>query len=281
MSAQPLSPDQMGAAVLDVATARGVLDEARDRVESARKHAHTCLLPYARAGVKSLVAALQDGTVLGTLSFVQPAPRIRWDEAAVLEFVDQTAPTEVDEDIDPAILANPDVVEWLMEHHPEAVRRSVRPKYLTRLEQELDRQGCLPHPDTGELVPLATVTTPKPTGQFQWKPDHAQRTRLLTAVRTGELAKGADLLQLLPEPHDAPEASGVATDEPENDPVIERHHLAQLHHRMREVGLSDRDEALAYICQVLGTTVTSRKDLCLSQWEQVLNSLNQPQATAV
>jgi hypothetical protein len=272
----------MSAAVADVATARGVLDEASERSESVRKHARTCLLPYARAGVKSLTATLPDGTVLGTLSFIRPAPRIRWDEDAVRDFVDQTAPTEIDEDIDPAILANPDVVEWILEHHPEAVRRSVRPKYLTLLEQDLDQEGRLAHPHTGELVPVATVTTPKPTGQFQWTPDQTRRPQLLAAVRAGELGGGAGLLKLLPDPPaNEPDNTGVVADEPEHDPVIERQHLAQLHSRMCEAGLSDRAEALAYICQVLGTAVTSRKELRLSQWGQVMESLGQPQATAV
>jgi hypothetical protein len=272
----------MSAAVADVATARGVLDEASERSESARKHARTCLLPYARAGVKSLAATLPDGTVLGTLSFIRPAPRIRWDEDAVRDFVDQTAPTEIDEDIDPAILANPDVVEWILEHHPEALRRSVRPKYLTLLEQDLDQQGRLAHPHTGELVPVATVTTPKPTGQFQWTPDQTRRPQLLAAVRAGELGGGAGLLKLLPDPPaNEPDNTGVVADEPEHDPVLERKHLAQLHSRMSEAGLTDRDEALAYIGQVLGTTVTSRKDLRLSQWQQVMESLSQPRATAV
>ncbi len=279
---EALSPEQMSTAVLDVATARSVLEEATARSEAARKHARTCLLPYARAGVKSLTASLPDGTALGTLSFVRPAPRIRWDEAAVTEFVDQTAPTEIDEDIDPAILANPDVVEWILHHYPEAVKRSVRPKYLTLLEQDLDEKGRLRNPDTGELVPVATVTTPKPTGQFQWTPDQTQHPRLLAAVRAGELGHDADLLKLLPEPPvDEADVDGVATDEPEEDPVVAPWHLAQLHTQMREAGLSDRDEALAYICQVLGITVTSRKNLRLSQWQQVLESLEQTQVTAV
>lgn len=281
MNEQPLSPDQISAAVLDVATTRGVLDEAGMRSEKAREHARTCLLPYVHAGVKSLAAALPDGTPLGTLSFFQPARQIRWDEDAIIEFVDQTAPTEIDEDIDPAILADPDVVEWILEHHPEAVRRSVRPKYLTLLEQELDEQGYLTHPETGELVPTATVSTPKPSGQFQWKPDHTQRSRLLTAMRTGEL-DGADLLNLLPERcDDEPSSNGVAPDENKDDPVIEHHHLAQLLNGMREAGLSNRDRALAYISQVLGTTVASRKELRVSQWQRVLKSLEQDQPAAI
>lgn len=279
---EALSPEQMNSAVLDVATARSVLDEATTRSEAARKHARTCLLPYVRAGVKSLTASLPDGTALGTLSFTRPAPRIRWDEAAVTEFVNQTAPTEIDEDIDPAILANPNVVEWILDHYPEAVTRTVRPKYLTVLEQDLDEKGRLRNPDTGELVSVATVTIPKPTGQFQWSPVQAQQPRLLAAVRAGELGHDADLLKLLPEPPvDEADTDGVAVGEPEEDPVVEPWHLAQLHTRMREVGLSDRDEALAYISQVLDTTVISRKDLRLSQWQQVLDSLAQNQAAAV
>jgi hypothetical protein len=282
VSEQPLHPEQLSAAVLDVATTRSVLDEATERSESARKKARTGLLPYVRAGVKSLTATLPDGTTLGTLNFIRPAPRIRWDENAVTEFVDETAPTEIDEDIDPAILANPDVVEWILEHHPEALRRSVRPKYLTLLEQDLDHQGSLAHPVTGELVPVATVTVPKVTGQFQWNADHSQRSRLLDAVRTGEFGSGADLLKLLPDQHDEePEGNSLAAEEIQDDPVIERQHLAELHNRMQQAGLAERDEALAYIGQVLGITVSSRKDLRLSQWQQVVTSLEQAPATAV
>jgi hypothetical protein len=269
----------MSAAVLDVATTRGVVDEASEHYESARKKARAGLLPYVRAGVKSLTAALPDGTALGTLTFNRPAPRITWDEDALTEFVDETAPTEIDEDIDPAILANPDVVEWILEHHPEALRRSVRPKYVTLLEQDLDHQGCLAHPVTGELVQVATVTVPKVTGQFQWKADHSQRSRLLTAVRSGEVGGGADLLKLLPDQQDeGSEGNDLVA---EDDPVIERQHLAELHSRMHQVGLADRDEALAYIGQVLGTTVSSRKELRLSQWQQVVMALEQATATAV
>ncbi|WP_019608942.1 hypothetical protein [Nocardiopsis sp. CNS-639] len=279
---EALSPEQMSTAVLDVATARSVLDEATARSEAARRHARTCLLPYVRAGVKSLTATLPDGTTLGTLSFVRPAPRIRWDKAAITEFVDQTAPTEIDEDIDPGVLANPDVVQWLIEHHPEAVIRTVRPKYLTVLEQDLDEKGRLRNPDTGELVPVATVTIPKSTGQFQWTPDQTQQPRLLAAVRAGELGDDADLLKLLPEPHvDEAGTDGVSADEPEEDPMVEPWHLAQLHTRMREAGLSDRDEALAYISQVLGITVNSRKNLRLSQWEHILGALEQVHASAI
>ncbi|WP_051415719.1 hypothetical protein [Nocardiopsis sp. CNT312] len=195
----PLGPGQMAAEVLNVASRRAVRDEANEQFNSARDHAQTALSPYARAGVQNLVARLPDGVTLGRLSFEQPKPRITWDNSAVTAYVERTAPTEVVKDIDPSILANPDVVEWILEHHPEALRTHVRPAYLDLLAERLDSDGHLVDLDTGESVPVATVTVPEPSGRFQWKPDRSHHAWLLTALRKGELDvdTDADLLEIL------------------------------------------------------------------------------------
>ncbi|MEZ0073642.1 hypothetical protein [Planotetraspora sp. GP83] len=144
-------------------------------------------------GEKQIDLTLPDGTQVGTYNLDQPEVLVVWDEPAVLEFTRRGAKHNVYDDVSGAALNYPDVVEFIKLTHPGLVREAVRPAYLKLLEEQLDEQGRLSDPKTGELVTVASRKRVDATGRgrFGWtraKRDvPGGRERLVAAWRAGEL----------------------------------------------------------------------------------------------
>ncbi|MCK9871411.1 hypothetical protein MRI28_17495 [Nocardiopsis dassonvillei] len=198
-----LSPLQMAAVLMRVAAARRVRDEAAAQESAIREAAANTLRPFVHAGLRKVDAMLPDGTPLGQLVFEKRPARITFDEAATTAYVEATAPSEIVETVDPSVLRDPGVIEWILKNRPEAINRSVRPKYLESLSSQLDHKGQVPHPDpeVKERVTIAHVVPEQYNGRFRWTPNPDHQAWLLTALTSKELDPGdvdTGLLSILP-----------------------------------------------------------------------------------
>lgn len=141
----------------------------------------------AENGVKSMTVTLPDGSEIGTIAIKAGAREVEWLESALVSFASEVAPTEVTETIDPAILDDPEVREWLSAHKPGAFTTTVRPGWVKTLTPDDD--GQVVNPTTGELVKVANVTTSAPTGKFAYTPTKDAAERVVAAWQAGELGE--------------------------------------------------------------------------------------------
>ncbi|KAA9379590.1 hypothetical protein F5972_08000 [Microbispora cellulosiformans] len=193
---KPQAPDVK--TVKQTAEHLGMLDALHkfigDELKQAKKdHAPLFAAAANLGGEKQIDLTLPDGTKIGTYNLDQPGVLIAWDTAAVREYTRRTAPHNLYDEVNPAALNYPDIVEFIKLTHPGLVQEAVRPSYLTLLEEQLDEQGRLPDPTTGELVTVAKRNKVDATGEgrFGWtraKRDvPGGRERLVAAWRAGEL----------------------------------------------------------------------------------------------
>jgi hypothetical protein len=138
-------------------------------------------------GVKSMTVTLPDGTEVGTIAIKTGAREVVFDDDKVRAFAAETAPTEVVETINPAVLEDPTVLQFLREHRPDVFTTSVRPAFLKSLKPDDD--GQVVNPGTGELVKVAEVAMAKPTGKFAYTPTKDAAARVVAAWRAGELGE--------------------------------------------------------------------------------------------
>lgn len=177
-------------------------------------------------GVKSLTVTLPDGAEVGTIAIKTGTREVVWHENAVLSFASEVAPTEVVEAVDPSVLEDPMVREWLSAHKPEAFTTTVRPAFLKSLKPDDD--GQVVNPTTGELVKVASVDTAPPSGKFAYTPTKDAAARVVAAWQAGELGEiGGPLAQAVapapaeevwPEPK-TPETTTASADLPEFNPT--------------------------------------------------------------
>jgi len=213
---------------LRVAALRVLSDAINNEARNVRADAET---EFARlrtdAGVKSLTVTLPDGTEIGTVAIKTGAREVAWDDAAVRAFAAEVSPTEVVETVNPSVLDDPTVRQFLREHKPDAFTTSVRPAFLKSLKPDDD--GKVVNPATGELVKVAEVTTAAPTGKFAYTPTKDAAARVVAAWQAGELGEiGGPLAHAVapapveewPEPK-APEAKPAPDDLPTFTPATE------------------------------------------------------------
>lgn len=176
----------------EIVAARNLLDEAADRGEDPldMAHAYTYLDGVHKAlgrqvkrtreraeklfaatqllhGTKSLSVNVDDGGAAAATVHIQDIkPEIIWDMGAVKAYCKKHATTEISQEVLPGALDLPDVVAFIAMTHPDYVRTKVREAYMTRLQSEIDEEGCKADPNTGELVKLATIRPGQRTGAF-------------------------------------------------------------------------------------------------------------------
>ncbi|HLU96522.1 MAG TPA: hypothetical protein VKZ89_06775 [Thermobifida alba] len=145
-------------------------------------------------GVKSLDVLLPGGASAGTISIKAGARIVDWDEAALADYAEANAPDEVVETVDPAALDDDEVRALIAAHRPDLVRRTVRPAYRAALDKQLNTDGTIVDPRTGEVVTLAEVTTAAPSGRFSYTRAADAERAVLDAWHAGALAEvGASL----------------------------------------------------------------------------------------
>lgn len=178
-----------------VAVLRALADEIRDHTAATRAEAEKVFGEARRDhGIKTLSVVLPTGAEVGTISIKAGGSVIRWHGAALVDYVEATAPTEIVETVDPAVLADPELVLWVLQHRPHMVRREVRPAYRTRLARELTDDGELVDPTTGEVHKVAEIERTPPDGSFAYRPAPSARADVLAAWQSGAL----DALGILP-----------------------------------------------------------------------------------
>lgn len=181
-----------------VAVLRALLDEIKSELNTARAEAQEEYRAKRGDGVKTLKVSLPNGEEVGTISIKDGARTVTPDRDALLAHVKATAPTEVVEMVDPKVLADPELIAWVLQNRPDSVREEVRSAYEQKILSDLDDNGDLVNTTTGQIVHLAEVRTVAPTGEFSYRPRNDARQRVMDAWRSGELVDLGGLFAALP-----------------------------------------------------------------------------------
>ncbi|WP_433242668.1 hypothetical protein [Actinomadura nitritigenes] len=153
-----------------------------------------------KAGAKSLTVELPDGTEIASVAIKGRKVTYRTDDGALLAFVEQHQPNEIEEIIDPVEATRKEVLDLIREHRPDILRRRVRPVwYAARVKEAVENGGYLTDPDSGEKVQVAVVTVGDVTGEFAFTPKRAENAKLLAALQDPEFAEQAGIPELLSE----------------------------------------------------------------------------------
>ena len=173
---------------LRVAALGAVAAYFADQYQQARKEAETA---YKDNAVRKLVIVLPDGEELGEVTVQQPGPHVAVDEEALLAWVAEHTPTEVEEHLDEAILTDQEAIEWARQNRDDLLRRRVRRVWRDELQKVLTaNDGDVIDEKTGATTKVAEVTKNRATGAFAFSPDprKARAQRIMSALLAGELA---------------------------------------------------------------------------------------------
>jgi hypothetical protein len=193
---------------LRVATLKAIADFVDTEYKQARAEAEEA---YRENGIRGVNITLPDGEVIGGVTVKQPEPTVKVDEDAVIDWVAEHVPTEIEEYLDPAVQLDQEAIEWARANRGDLLRRRVRRVWRDELAKQIKAEGgCVLHPATGETTKVAEVKPVKPSGAFSLSPDpHGERSkRLLNALRDGELSGVTPLV--LPAPPNDERAGGAA-----------------------------------------------------------------------
>lgn len=143
-------------------------ERAADAYESRRKEVEAALLKaYREIGLVQAAVTIPGLGKVANVTLKQASAVVVADEDALLATVETNQPTEVEEIVDPKILDDPDLLEWLRKNRPDAITRRVRPNWRTALLREAQSNGGNITLETGEKIKIAEVTPREPTGAFQ------------------------------------------------------------------------------------------------------------------
>lgn len=172
---------------LKVATLAALTDWTQQQYAEARTEAAAA---YKANGVKKLVIQLPDGEVIGDITVKQPGPTVKLDDEALISWVAEHTPAEIEEYLDSSVLLDQEAIEWAREHRDDLLRRRVRGVWLKEKRAEAQANGgyVIDH-QTGDTTKVAEVTANRPSGEFALSADpHGERAgRLIEALRAGEL----------------------------------------------------------------------------------------------
>jgi hypothetical protein len=188
---------------LEAAFRVAVLDALAKRVGKAlieaRKEAEPLFARHRIAGNPQVEVALPSGAQVGTVSIKAGTDGVRLDETALMAYVVDHAPTEIETTLNPAALDRPDVAAYVRRFYPDLVTKRVREAFKTKVLAQLNDDGELVIEGTGEVVKLAERVNGEPTGAFaltfvtakKGKPNG--RDQIAAAWSSGELSL-ADLV---------------------------------------------------------------------------------------
>lgn len=189
-----------------------VLDALHRRVkkalDQARAEAAPVFAEFRRQGSTQVEVALPSGERVGTVSIKAGGETLVVDEEALLKWVLNTRPDEVEVSVSSAALSRPDVVAYVRKFHPHLVEQKVRPSYRTVLLEQLTEDGELIDHATGEVAKVAERRRRDPDGSFQLTFASAGngrpngRDRIAEAWQSGELSIADVLLPALEAPRD-------------------------------------------------------------------------------
>lgn len=141
-----------------------------------------------QAGISQLKPQLPGGVDAGTLSIKKGLTVVTFDEAALLQVVEESTPEHVEEFIDPAALRDKRVLDLIREHLPELAGRRVTSERRSDLAEEVKSTGGkLLSLASGAMVQVATVETLDPTGEFSYTPGKPAAAAILAALKEGTI----------------------------------------------------------------------------------------------
>ncbi|MFB8763818.1 hypothetical protein [Nocardiopsis alba] len=171
-----------------VAVLRILGDDVRAKTTEVRDTAKAHFRDIRARGTKSMIAQLPDGSEVGRITITDPSPVVKWRGRALVDFVQKTAPTEVVDRVDPSVLSDPELVLWVLQNRPEAIRSEVRDAYRNKLRKQLTEVGELVDQTTGEVHKVAEIERPEPDGSFSYRPSDDAHELVLAAWRSGALS---------------------------------------------------------------------------------------------
>lgn len=141
-----------------------------------------------QAGISQLKPRLPGGGDAGTLSIKQGLTVVTFDEAPLLQVVEESTPEHVEEYVDPAALRDKRVLDLLREHLPEFTGRRVTAERRAELAEEVKATGGkLLSLATGAMVQVARVDQQEPTGEFAYTPGKPGTAAILAALKAGTI----------------------------------------------------------------------------------------------
>ncbi|WDZ91170.1 hypothetical protein [Nocardiopsis sp. HUAS JQ3] len=222
MTQQEITP---GAAV---AVMRVLGDEVKAQTAAVRDTAQDEFKQLRAAGVKSMQAQLPTGAEVGRISIRDASPVVRWNGPKLAEFVEATAPIELVDRVDSAVLGDPELILWVLQNRPGMVRAEVRDSYRDKLKKRLTADGELVDESTGELFKVAEIDRPEPTGAFSYVPSDGAREEVLGAWRSGALAGMGGVFASLGAPAVPTETPSLDPAEPTDTPLTREFTRAEL-----------------------------------------------------
>lgn len=172
---------------LRVALSKARSQKASADHETAREKAEWALLQAVlESGVDRVTVTLPDGTKVATVTVLKGRTEVTVDEKALLKWVEEVTPSEVEEVADTAVLADPEVLAWLRHHRPGSVQRRVRAAWhAAKVKEATANKGRILNRLTGEETQIAQVTQHRPTGAFQFKATDDGLDAVLAAYESG------------------------------------------------------------------------------------------------
>lgn len=141
-----------------------------------------------QAGISQLRPQIPGGGDAGTLSIKQGLTVVTFDEAALLQVVEESTPEHVEEYVEPAALRDKRVLDLLRDHLPEYTGRRVTATRRGELEEEVKlTRGKLLSLASGAMVQVATVDQQEPTGEFAYTPGKPGTAAILAALKDGTI----------------------------------------------------------------------------------------------
>jgi hypothetical protein len=225
-----LSQLALRVAVLGVAE-----DNAKNAYTAARRAAAPAFAAARADGVKQVALMLPGGVEAGTIAIKAGGTTTDVDEDKMFDLIAPVLPSEVEDYALPGAELDARVVTLLAEHAADLLELRVKPGALSDerlvkilaahapdlLGQRLTREfraemgkhiakheGKIPHPDTGDLMPVATITHHPPTGEFSWTGKNKYLDWVREALESGRLVitPSGDVVASIPGETVAPDA---------------------------------------------------------------------------
>ena len=175
---------------LRVAVLRVRKDQVSAAFNAARAEAEKAYAPHRMRGNRTLTPVLPGGIEAGTVSIKAGAVHVAFDEEALFALIAECEPENIEDWVDPAVLADRRVLDLIREHFPEMVAKRVNPGRRPELAQEcIDSDGKLLNTASGERVKVAEIMRADPTGEFAYTPGKKGTAAILAALRDGTVTE--------------------------------------------------------------------------------------------
>jgi hypothetical protein len=182
---------------LKVAVLRVRSDRLKADYEAARMAAEAAYKDAAADGTSQLRPRLPDGRTAGRLSIHAGSAEVRFDEPVLLATVEESAPAEAEDYLEPCAVTDSRVLKLVAEHFPGLVGRRVKQSYRADLAAAIEAagsdDGMMINEATGALVKVATVIGREPTGKFSYVPGKQGAAAILALLDAGVLTPSGEI----------------------------------------------------------------------------------------